>query len=78
MAARPELVAPPEIFYNAEEARKYTSNSHMIETQARVLRTLRRRSTSSCVLTPLTGTLVRRGSQSARWSCLLCVMTAPR
>lgn len=35
MSARPELVAPPEIFYNAEEARKYTSNSHMIETQAR-------------------------------------------
>jgi hypothetical protein len=34
MSARPELVAPPEIFYNAEEARKYTSNSHMIETQA--------------------------------------------
>ena len=34
-AARPELVAPPEIFYNEEEARKYTSNSHMIETQVR-------------------------------------------
>jgi|APGre2960657444_1045066.scaffolds.fasta_scaffold04089_4 hypothetical protein len=35
MSSRPELVAPPEIFYNEEEARKYTSNSHMIETQAR-------------------------------------------
>jgi 18S rRNA (guanine1575-N7)-methyltransferase len=35
MATRPELVAPPEVFYNEEEARKYTSNSHMIDTQAR-------------------------------------------
>jgi hypothetical protein len=35
MATRPELVAPPEVFYNNEEARKYTSNSHMIDTQAR-------------------------------------------
>ena len=56
MATRPELVAPPEVFYNEEEARKCacrlsraarppssvshaprpdTSNSHMIETQAR-------------------------------------------
>ena len=35
MATRPELVAPPEVFYNDEEARKYTSNSHMIDTQAR-------------------------------------------
>jgi 18S rRNA (guanine1575-N7)-methyltransferase len=38
MATRPELVAPPEVFYNDEEARKYTSNSHMIDTQARCWR----------------------------------------
>jgi 18S rRNA (guanine1575-N7)-methyltransferase len=32
---RPELTAPPEIFYNDEEARKYTTNSRMIEIQVR-------------------------------------------
>lgn len=31
---RPEYQAPPEIFYNMEEARKYTSNSRMIEIQS--------------------------------------------
>ncbi|XP_077995882.1 18S rRNA (guanine-N(7))-methyltransferase-like [Glandiceps talaboti] len=30
---RPEHQAPPEFFYNEEEARKYTSNSRMIEIQ---------------------------------------------
>ena len=30
---RPEHTAPPEIFYNDVEARKYTSNSRMIEIQ---------------------------------------------
>ncbi|XP_071504071.1 18S rRNA (guanine-N(7))-methyltransferase-like [Diadema antillarum] len=30
---RPEHTAPPEMFYNDEEARKYTSNSRMIEIQ---------------------------------------------
>lgn len=30
---RPEHRAPPEIFYNEEEARKYTANSRMIEIQ---------------------------------------------
>lgn len=30
---RPELTAPPEVFYNDEEARKYTTNSRMIEIQ---------------------------------------------
>ncbi|XP_072029144.1 18S rRNA (guanine-N(7))-methyltransferase-like [Amphiura filiformis] len=30
---RPEHSAPPEIFYNEDEARKYTSNSRMIEIQ---------------------------------------------
>lgn len=30
---RPEHAAPPDIFYNEEEARKYTSNSRMIEIQ---------------------------------------------
>ena len=30
---RPEHTNPPEIFYNEEEARKYTSNSRMIAIQ---------------------------------------------
>lgn len=30
---RPEHQAPPEIFYNSDEARKYTANSRMIEIQ---------------------------------------------
>jgi len=30
---RPEHAAPPDVFYNEEEARKYTSNSRMIEIQ---------------------------------------------
>ena len=30
---RPEHTAPPEIFYNDDEARKYTTNSRMIEIQ---------------------------------------------
>lgn len=34
---RPEHTAPPEIFYNDDEARKYTSNSRMIAIQVRVL-----------------------------------------
>ena len=34
---RPEVAAPPEIFYNEEEARKYTTNSRMIAIQARLL-----------------------------------------
>ncbi|CAL1293912.1 unnamed protein product [Larinioides sclopetarius] len=33
---RPEHVAPPEIFYNEEEAKKYTSNSRMIEIQVQM------------------------------------------
>ncbi|XP_070205421.1 18S rRNA (guanine-N(7))-methyltransferase-like isoform X2 [Littorina saxatilis] len=38
MAARdrPEHQAPPEIFYNETEARKYTSNSRMIEIQEKL------------------------------------------
>lgn len=31
---RPEHMAPPEIFYNEDEARKYTSNSRMIQIQS--------------------------------------------
>jgi len=31
---RPEHTAPPEIFYNEDEARKYTTNSRMINIQA--------------------------------------------
>ena len=30
---RPEHLAPPEIFYGMDEARKYTTNSRMIEIQ---------------------------------------------
>ena len=32
--SRPEAIAPPEIFYNVEEAQKYASNSRMIEIQS--------------------------------------------
>lgn len=35
-ASRPEHQAPPEIFYNETEARKYTSNSRMIEIQQKL------------------------------------------
>lgn len=31
---RPEHVAPPEIFYNDDEARKYTDNSRIMKIQA--------------------------------------------
>ena len=33
---RPEHTNPPEIFYNEDEARKYTSNSRMMEIQVRL------------------------------------------
>lgn len=33
---RPELTGPPEIFYNDDEARKYTNNSRMIEIQSKL------------------------------------------
>ncbi|ONK70608.1 uncharacterized protein A4U43_C05F35520 [Asparagus officinalis] len=33
---RPELQAPPEIFYNESEARKYTTSSRIVEIQARI------------------------------------------
>ncbi|XP_073284114.1 18S rRNA (guanine-N(7))-methyltransferase RID2-like isoform X1 [Primulina huaijiensis] len=36
MTSRPELQAPPEIFYNDEEARKYTSSSRIIDIQAKL------------------------------------------
>lgn len=36
MAARPELLAPPEIFYDESEARKYTSSSRIIDIQAKI------------------------------------------
>ncbi|KAF2309627.1 hypothetical protein GH714_004340 [Hevea brasiliensis] len=36
MASRPELLAPPEIFYDDAEARKYTSSSRIIEIQAKL------------------------------------------
>ncbi|KAL8159932.1 hypothetical protein V2J09_001469 [Rumex salicifolius] len=36
MASRPELQAPPEIFYNDSEARKYTSSSRIIEIQSKL------------------------------------------
>ncbi|XP_052246184.1 probable 18S rRNA (guanine-N(7))-methyltransferase [Dreissena polymorpha] len=35
-SGRPERKAPPEIFYNEEEARKYTSNTRMIEIQSQL------------------------------------------
>ncbi|KAK9287007.1 hypothetical protein L1049_015415 [Liquidambar formosana] len=36
MSSRPELQAPPEIFYDDVEARKYTSSSRIIEIQAQL------------------------------------------
>ncbi|XP_057537017.1 18S rRNA (guanine-N(7))-methyltransferase RID2-like isoform X2 [Amaranthus tricolor] len=36
MASRPELLAPPEIFYDQTEARKYTSSSRIIDIQAKL------------------------------------------
>ncbi|XP_019869926.1 probable 18S rRNA (guanine-N(7))-methyltransferase [Aethina tumida] len=34
--SRPEYLAPPEIFYNDDEARKYTSNSRIIDIQVQM------------------------------------------
>lgn len=34
--SRPELLAPPEIFYNNDEARKYTSSSRIIDIQTQL------------------------------------------
>ncbi|OIW19409.1 hypothetical protein TanjilG_09429 [Lupinus angustifolius] len=34
MASRPEVIAPPEIFYDDVEARKYTSSSRIVQIQA--------------------------------------------
>lgn len=34
---RPEHTAPPEIFYNDNEARKYTTNSRMVSIQVALL-----------------------------------------
>ncbi|VVB16129.1 unnamed protein product [Arabis nemorensis] len=36
MSNRPELLAPPEIFYDETEARKYTSSSRIVEIQAKL------------------------------------------
>ncbi|KAE8667015.1 putative 18S rRNA (guanine-N(7))-methyltransferase [Hibiscus syriacus] len=36
MSSRPELQAPPEIFYDDSEARKYTSSSRIAEIQAKL------------------------------------------
>jgi 18S rRNA (guanine1575-N7)-methyltransferase len=32
--SRPEAVGPPELFYNEEEAERYTHNSRIMEIQA--------------------------------------------
>ncbi|XP_027332402.1 18S rRNA (guanine-N(7))-methyltransferase RID2-like isoform X1 [Abrus precatorius] len=37
MASRPEVVAPPEIFYDDAEARKYTSSSRIVQIQVLLL-----------------------------------------
>jgi len=34
--SRPEHLAPPEVFYNIDEAQKYTTNSRMIEIQSQM------------------------------------------
>ncbi|XP_051154330.1 probable 18S rRNA (guanine-N(7))-methyltransferase [Leptopilina boulardi] len=36
MSRRPEHLAPPEVFYNDEEARKYTQNSRMMDIQVQM------------------------------------------
>jgi 18S rRNA (guanine1575-N7)-methyltransferase len=36
MSRRPELMSPPEMFYDATEAKKYTQGSRMIEIQSRL------------------------------------------
>ncbi|XP_034945739.1 probable 18S rRNA (guanine-N(7))-methyltransferase [Chelonus insularis] len=36
MSRRPEHLAPPEVFYNEEEAKKYTQNSRMIDIQVQM------------------------------------------
>lgn len=36
MSRRPEHLAPPEVFYNEEEARKYTQNSRMMDIQVQM------------------------------------------
>ncbi|XP_068640302.1 18S rRNA (guanine-N(7))-methyltransferase RID2 isoform X2 [Aristolochia californica] len=36
MPSRPEFQAPPEFFYNDQEARKYTTSSRIIEIQAKL------------------------------------------
>ena len=38
MSSRPEHTAPPEIFYNDEEAHKYTVNTRMIQIQYELTR----------------------------------------
>ncbi|XP_012548062.1 putative methyltransferase WBSCR22-like protein isoform X1 [Bombyx mori] len=54
MSKRPEHQAPPEVFYNDEEARKYTQNSRIIEIQGqmteRCLELLLLPEDSSCLL----------------------------
>lgn len=36
MSKRPELLAPPEVFYNEDEARKYTQSSRMVDIQVQM------------------------------------------
>eukprot|EP00835_Amoeboradix_gromovi_P002086 NODE_110_length_19453_cov_0.364369.p7 type:complete len:260 gc:universal NODE_110_length_19453_cov_0.364369:16775-15996(-) len=36
MTSRPELILPPELYYNDEEALKYTNNSHVIDIQRKL------------------------------------------
>jgi len=34
--SRPELTGPPELYYNEDEAAKYTSNTRVLEIQAKL------------------------------------------
>ena len=36
MATRPELLAPPEVFYNEEEAEKYTKRTRVANIQRKL------------------------------------------
>lgn len=84
MASRPELQAPPEIFYNDEEARKYTSSSRIIEIQVLFLFLISlyielfsiptTYFDSNEILFLMKFCWKRRNYQKEHWNCLLCRM----
>jgi hypothetical protein len=79
---RPEFQAPPDVFYNESEARKYTTSSRIIEIQ------VSKRSASPpfnlsfadfAVLMPSDMPSFSLGFPRGRWSCSLSpTMASPR